>query len=379
MKVKIHRLFEYLLETVEAQPEAIVGFSLSESPKLGAFLEELDPELSLDWNNRDFRGLPELRDHVLRQAGLDGVLTPADVLITAGAAEANYLAVMQRLEPGDRIVVESPGWPQAEVLAKAIGAEIVRVNRREEDGWRMPLDRMREAVTPATKMIFVTNPNNPTGDVMDEATLRALVQIADGVGAWLLVDEVYAGLEWDGPRAPSVAGMYARGITTGSVSKALGLQGLRTGWLICPDPELVMDAVILRENSSEIMNIMGEVIAEVALRPERLAPAMEKARAEGQANLAQMNDWVAAQDGLSWVLPRAGLIGLGKLPNGLDSDAFATRLLEDPYRTFLLPGSAYHQPQHIRLGVGGGAGVNLGKGLSRVAQALKDWKDGAWS
>jgi len=379
MKVKIHRLFEYLLETVEAQPEAIVGFSLSESPKLGAFLEDLDPDLSLDWNNRDFRGLPELRDHVLRQAGLDGALTPADVLITAGAAEANYLAVMQRLEPGDQIVVESPGWPQAEVLAKAIGAEIVRVNRREEDGWRMPLDRMREAVTPATKMIFVTNPNNPTGDVMDEATLRALVQIADGVGAWLLVDEVYAGLEWDGPRAPSVAGMYARGITTGSVSKALGLQGLRTGWLICPDPKLVMDAVILRENSSEIMNIMGEVIAEIALRPERLAPAMEKARAEGQANLAQMNDWFAAQDGLSWVPPRAGLIGLGKLPNGLDSDAFATRLLEDPYRTFLLPGSAYHQPQHIRLGVGGGAGVNLGKGLSRVAQALKDWKDGAWT
>ncbi len=379
MKVKIHRLFEYLLETVEAQPEAIVGFSLSESPKLGAFLEDLDPDLSLDWNNRDFRGLPELRDHVLRQAGLGGVLTPRDVLITAGAAEANYLAVMQRLEPGDQIVVESPGWPQAEVLAKAIGAEIVRVNRREEDGWRMPLDRMREAVTPATKMIFVTNPNNPTGDVMDEATLRALVQIADGVGAWLLVDEVYAGLEWDGPRAPSVAGMYARGITTGSVSKALGLQGLRTGWLICPDPNLVMDAVILRENSSEIMNIMGEVIAEIALRPERLAPAMEKARTEGQANLAQMNDWVAAQDGLSWVPPRAGLIGLGKLPNGLDSDAFATRLLEDPYRTFLLPGSAYHQPQHIRLGVGGGAGVNLGKGLSRVAQALKDWKDGAWT
>lgn len=378
MKVKIHRLFQYLLETVEAQPEAIVGFSLSGSPTLGEFLGDLDPALPLDWNNRDFRGLPELREHVLAQAGLDGVLTPADVLITAGAAEANYLSVMQLLQPGDRIVVESPGWPQAEVLAEAIGAEIVRVNRREEDGWRLPLDRMRDVVTADTKMIFVTNPNNPTGDVMDEATLRELVQIADKAGAWLLVDEVYAGLEWDGPRAPSVAGMYARGITTGSVSKALGLQGLRTGWLICADPGLVMDAVILRENSSEIMNIMGEVIAEVALRPERLAPAMDKARREGAANLMEMSAWVTTQEQLSWVPPCAGLIGLGKLPKGLDSDAFATRLLADPYRTFLLPGSAYHQPQHIRLGVGGGAGVNLAKGLTRVAQALTDWKDGAW-
>lgn len=379
MKVKIHRLFQYLLETVEAQPEAIVGFSLSGSPKLGEFLGDLDTDMPLDWNNRDFRGLPELRDHVLRQAELDGVLTPADVLITAGAAEANYLAVMQLLQPGERIVVESPGWPQAEVLAKAIGAEIVRVERSEADGWRMPLDQMREAVTPETKMIFVTNPNNPTGDVMDAATLRELVQIADGAGAWLLVDEVYAGLEWDGPRAPSVAGMYARGITTGSVSKALGLQGLRTGWLICADPGLVMDAVILRENSSEIMNIMGEVIAEVALRPARFGPAMEKARREGAANLVEMSAWVSAQEGLSWVAPRAGLIGLGRLPNGLDSDAFATRLLDDPYRTFLLPGSAYHQPQHIRLGVGGGAGVNLAKGLTRVAQALTDWESGAWN
>jgi aspartate/methionine/tyrosine aminotransferase len=170
--------------------------------------------------------------------------------------------------------------------------------------------------------------------------------------------------------------MYQRGITTGSVSKALGLQGLRTGWMICPDPQMIMDAVILRENSSEIMNIMGEVIAEVALRPERYGPAMEKARSEGAANLAEMNAWVDSQPGLSWVPPRAGLIGLARLPDNIDSDAFARRLLADPYRTFLLPGSAYDQPNHIRLGVGGGAAVNLGKGLDRVSAALKNWSPG---
>ncbi len=373
MKVKIHTLFQYLLETTEAAPEAIVGFSLSGSPKLGDYLAELDPEQSLDWNNRDFRGLPELRDHVLAQAGLVGRCTPGDVLITAGAGEANYLAIMQLLQPEDEIVIETPGWPQAEVLAKAIGAKVVKVARQEVDQWRLPLDELADAVMPKTKLIFISNPNNPTGGVLNAEDMAELVRIADQVGAWLLVDEVYAGLEWDGPRAPSVAGMYPRGITTGSVSKALGLQGLRTGWLICPDPTLVMDAVILRENSSEIMNIMGEVIAEIALRPARYASAMEKARREGAANLAQMNTWIAGQDGLSWVPPRAGLIGLGRLPTGIDSDDFARRLLADPYRTFLLPGSAYDQPNHIRLGVGGGASVNLNEGLDRLAQALKDW------
>ena len=148
---------------------------------------------------------------------------------------------------------------------------------------------------------------------------------------------------------------------------------MRTGWLICHDPGLVMDAVILRENSSEIMNIMGEVIAEIALRPDRYGAAMDKARREGAENLAKMDAWVSAQKGLSWTRPRAGLIGLGRLPEGIDSDDFAKRLLAEPYRTFLLPGSAYDQPNHIRLGVGGGGAVNLMERLERLARALVEY------
>ena len=139
MKVKIHRLFEYLLETTEAAPEAVVGFSLSASPTLGDYLDDLDPAQSLDWNTRDFRGLPELRQHVRAQAGLEGRCRLDDVLITAGAAEANYLAIMQLLQPGDEIVLETPGWPQAEVLAKAIGARIRKVRRHEKDRWALDL------------------------------------------------------------------------------------------------------------------------------------------------------------------------------------------------------------------------------------------------
>ena len=197
--------------------------------------------------------------------------------------------------------------------------------------------------------------------------------IADRVGAWLIIDEVYAGLEWEGSRAPSVAGFYPRGITTGSVSKALGLQGLRTGWMICPDKTLIMDAVILRENSSEIMNIMGEVIAEVALRPDRLAPAVQRARSESRRNLDLLDRFVAEEPLLSWLRPQAGLIGLARLGGGIRSDDFARRLLDAPYRTFLLPGTAYDQPHHIRLGVGGGTEVRLEIGLERVSRLLRDW------
>ncbi len=370
MKVRIHKLFDYLLHTTAQTPEAVVGFSLATSPTLGAFLADLDPDLSLDWNQRSFLGLPELRDRILAQAGLGGLCGPDDVLVTAGAAEANYLALRQLLRPGDRLVTETPGWPQAEVLGRAQQAEIVAVPRDEEQGWRLPLEALKRAVTPETKLVFLSNPNNPTGRVMDEGKLRAVVDIARRADAWLLVDEVYAGLEWEGPRAPSVAGLYEKGITTGSVSKALGLQGLRTGWMICRDREMLMDAVILRENSSEIMNILGETIAEIALRADRLAAGLEAARAEGRAGLERMDAFVTATPGLTWQRPQAGLIGLARLPGDLDGEAFARRLLAPPYRTFLLPGAAYGLPHHIRLGVGGGKATNLEVGLERLTACL---------
>lgn len=336
---------------------------------MGDFLADLDPGLSLDWNGVSFQGLPRLRERVIAQAGLQLLCTPDDVLITAGAAEANYLCFRQLLQAGDEIVTETPGWPQAAVMARAIGAKLITVKRHEEDGWRLDLDALAHAVTGKTKLIFLSNPNNPTGQLMTGPELHRAAEIADRVGAWLLVDEVYAGLEWEGSRAPSIAGIYPRGITTGSVSKGLGLQGLRTGWMICRDPGMIMDAVIARENASEIMNIMGEHIAEIALRPERLGPALVQARADGAENLARLDSFVRDEARLSWVRPMAGLIGLARL-RGEPAEGFARRLLAAPYRTFLLPGTAYDQPGHIRLGVGGGALVRLDEGLARLSACL---------
>jgi len=375
MKVTIHKLFEYLLETTMAAPEAVLGLSLSRPPVLGEFLADLDPALPLDWNGVSFRGLPALREHVVARAGLAGLCSAENVLITAGAAEANYLVMRQLLRPGDEVVTEAPGWPQVGVMARAMGIAVHGVARDEAQGWALDLDALEAAVGPATRLIFLTNPNNPTGALLTGTELARIAAIADRVGAYVLVDEVYAGLEWgagkegQAVRAPSIAGMYDRGITTGSVSKALGLQGLRTGWLICRDPGLVMDAVILRENSSEIMNILGEVIAEVAMRPDRYAAGIARARAEGAANLAVLGAFIDAQPRLSWVPPAAGLIGLARV-QGETGETLARRLLEPPYRTFLLPGSAYGCPEHIRLGVGGGAEVRLEDGLARLAAAL---------
>jgi aspartate/methionine/tyrosine aminotransferase len=371
MKVQIHRLFEYLLETAGAEPpECFLGFSLSTPPTLADFLPDLNPNLPLDWNGTSFQGLPALREAVIAQAGLTGHCRADEVLITAGAAEANYLIFRQLLVPGDEVVTDSPGWPQAGVMAKAIGARLVEVPRREADGWALDPGAVAQAITDRTKLVFLTNPNNPTGRLIPETDLHAIAAACDRHGAWLLVDEVYAGLEWAGPRPPSAAGIYARGITTGSVSKALGLQGLRTGWLITPDRDLLMDAVILRENASEIMNILGEHIAEIALRPERLAPALDKARREAMVALDHLDHFIKSEPLLSWARPEAGLIGLARIER-IEGEALARQLLSPPWRTFALPGSAYGQPAHIRLGVGGGPAARLDEGLARLSDGLR--------
>lgn len=369
MKVTIHKLFDYLLETTaQDPPECFIGFSLARSPRLKDFLADLNPELSLDWNGKSFLGLPALRQRVLDQAGL--ALPLDSVLITAGAAEANYLLFRQLLTAGDEIITEAPGWPQAGVMAKAIGARLVEVARDEAQGWALDPNAVARAITPKTRMIFLTNPNNPTGRLMRAEKLQALAALADRHGIWLVMDEVYAGLEWAGPRPPSIAGLTPFGITTGSVSKSLGLQGLRTGWMICQSPEVIRDAMILRENGSEIMNVLGEHVAEIALRPERLVASLAQARAEGAQTLDRLEAFVAGEPRLNWHRPEAGLIGLARV-EGTDGESLARALLQAPHRTFLLPGSAYGLPQHIRIGAGGGPEARLEEGLGRLSALLR--------
>jgi aspartate/methionine/tyrosine aminotransferase len=371
MRVKIHKLFENFQHALEAAPEASVVHSLAASPVLGEFLEDLSPDLSLDWSSESFQGMPALREKVIERGGYAPICGTDDVLITAGTAEANFLAITQLVQPGDEIIVDVPGWPQPLVLAEAIGARLRTLPRRESAGWSFDLAALDELITDKTRLIFICNPNNPTGHLLSESELLRVIELADRVGAYVLQDEVYADLEWVDASTPRVASLYERGISTGSVSKVLGLQGLRTGWLVCRDRQVIIDAVVLREDTSEIMNIMGETIADIALREDRYQAAVDKARRAGLANLHTLDRFIQAQTALDWQRPQAGLIGFCRLDLPMDADRCAAELLAPPYRTFVMSGSAYGFPQHLRLGVGGGEAAALDRGLQRLGQFLE--------
>lgn len=369
MRVETHRLFEQFQSALERRPAASIVESLTEPPALEEFLGSLDPAMKLDWSRQSFQGMPALRDKVRQRMGIAGNCAVDDVLITAGTAEANFLTIAQLVQPGDEIVVDVPGWPQPLVLATAIGAVCKRLPREEARDWAFDIDELADMITPKTRLIFVCNPNNPTGHLLGTQELERVVALADRVGAYVLTDEVYRGLEWGDEKTPSVAAIYERGISTGSVSKVLGLQGIRTGWLVCRDPQVISDAVVLREDTSEIMNIMGEVIADIALDDDHYPRAIAKARETGRANLDRLDAFIEARAELAWRRPAAGLIGFARLNLPIDADEFSTRLLRTPYETFVMPGSAYAYPRHVRLGAGGTT-ERLDDGLQRLARFL---------
>ncbi len=367
-KVRKQALFDNLLRSVDQGLESFLGYSQAEALTLDDFKDDLNSNISLDWNGVSFQGLPLLRDHILFQADLKSRCKIDDVLITAGAAEANYLALRQILNPGDEMIVESPGWPQAEVIGSATGANIKKIFRLEKESWHLPIEKLEQSISPKTKMIFLTNPNNPTGKKLSSEEINQIAHIAEKNGIWVLIDEVYAGLEWDNVRSTSIAGIYHRGISTGSVSKAFGMQGLRIGWIICQDQELIHDALVLREYSSQISNHLGELIAEIALRPIKRAAFIEKIKASSLINLNILTSFIESNSLLSWYKPEAGLIGLVRLHENseLNGDSIADIAQKPPFNTFLISGSVYEQPQHIRLGVGGGQNANLETGLSKL-------------
>lgn len=371
MRVTSHRLFNEFRNALSAQPHCSVVDSLTEAPPLADYLDKLDPGLRLDWSGQSFQGLPALRDKVIDVLGIGTECSADDLLITAGTAEANYLAIMQRLQPGDEIIVDHPGWPQPEVLARAIGATIKRLPRHESRGWAIDLVELEQLLSPATRLIFICNPNNPTGALLGKDELQAVAALAERYGAWLLTDEVYRGLEWGDVPTPSAAALYSRGISTGSLSKVLGLQGLRIGWLICRDRQLIEDALVLREDSSEIMNVLGEAIADIALEPARYSQSLAAARERGRRHLQMLQEFIDSRPELDWHPPAAGLIGFARLQAGLTADELSARLLAAPYRCFVMPGSAYDCPQHIRLGAGGST-ENLAAGLAQLGRCLDE-------
>ena len=212
-----------LLKTADASADADIGLA-----------DLLEQELGYPQTN----GTMPLRDRI---AALYDGASAANVLVTNGGSEANFIACWHLIEPGDEVVVIQPTYMQIPGVCRSFGAtvRVVWLEDRapgpgdpgdpgEHDGngrqvgtprWRLDLDAVRAALTPRTRCIAVCNPNNPTGARLDEAEVAELCAVAGHVGCWVLADEIYRGAELDGHETPSAWGRHDRVIVTGGLSK----------------------------------------------------------------------------------------------------------------------------------------------------------------
>lgn len=300
-------------------------------------------------------------------AGLYDKQAMENVVVTHGAIGANALVHETLVEPGDRVISVLPTYQQHYSIPESFGADVQILKLTAEHGFLPDLDELRRLATPGTKLICLNNPNNPTGSLMDRDFLLEVVEIARSAGAWILCDEVYRGTDQEGDgMTASIADLYEKGISTGSMSKTYSLAGLRLGWIV--GPQTLLHAVSIHRDYNTIsVGMLDDHFAAIAL--ENRDKILARSHAITRTNLGILAAWVESEPLISWVKPKSGTTALLKYDLPMTSEAFCTKLLEAT-GVMLTPGSAMDMEGHLRIGYTNGEEV-LHEGLQRISAFLR--------
>lgn len=292
--------------------------------------------------------------------------TPDDVIVTHGTIGANHLVHQALVARGDRVVSVVPTYQQHTAIPASLGADVAELRLRAEDGWLPDLDALAAVATPGTRLITLTNPNNPTGALISHDGLLRIVDIARAAGAWVLCDEVYRGTEQSGETTPAMADLYERGISTCGMSKAFSLAGLRLGWVAGP-AEVIGAVSHHRDYSTISVGMIDDHLATIAL--QSADRVLARSRALVRENLAILDAWVADTPGITWVRPAAGTVALLHYAADIPSRQFCADLLADTGVLFV-PGEVFGEEGCVRIGYACDTDT-LREGLARVGAWLR--------
>jgi len=363
----------FAMERMQSTWENLVDFDMSESGIRPLTLRELvemgfDLEAFLDQplGYSQSNGTIELRER------LTAIYPGSDVdqiELTNGTSEANYLIALSQLRPGDDVAMEVPNYMQMPGVARSLGASVRTFQLRQSDGWEPDWDELDAAVTPRTRLLYLSNPNNPTGAVLSASAMRRIVDRCGKTGTWLLADEVYLGAEIDRERTTSFWGMGDRVIVTSGLSKAYGIPGVRVGWIVGPR-QLVAECWSQHDYLTIGPNKLSDRVARVAVEPRNRERCYARTREILRRNLPIAREWIGGFDGrLTWREPRAGAIGLIKYDGTVPSLDIAERVRVNQ-STLIVPGVHVGLEGHLRIWLGGREEF-LREGLRRIGAELR--------
>lgn len=311
----------------------------------------------------DIEGLPVFRQGV---CGLYRTLGNENIVPTHGASGANHHVFYSLISPGDRVVSIMPTYQQLYSIPESFGADVQILQLSRENDYLPDLDELRRLVTPETKMICINNPNNPTGALMSEQMLTAIVEIARSAGAWILCDEVYRHLSQEDGWNPSIADLYEKGISVSSMSKVFSMAGLRLGWIATRDREVIKSCLSHRDYNLVSCGIFDEMLAAAALKHSDIL--LERSRKIVRENLQILDDWVNAEPHVSYVKPKAGTTALVYYDLDIPSYTFCEEMYHKT-GAFVTPGDCFEIPHSMRIGYAYGKQA-LKDGLHAISEYI---------
>jgi aspartate/methionine/tyrosine aminotransferase len=375
------RLKRFELERNQSEWEHRVDFNLSESGVEPLHIKDLldtkelkDKLLDIQLCYSQTNGTIPLREAISYH--YPGT-TYEHILATTGGAEANFVVTwwLRHENPDrDELVFLVPNYMQIGGIWKNLGGKLVPFKLEMKDGeWVPDLEGLRALVSKKTVAIAVCTPNNPTGKLLSEKDLKAIVDIAAEHGAWVISDEIYRGAELKGEKAPSAHGLYDNVLITSSLSKAYGLPGLRLGWVVCPSPEVAHELWVYTDYTTICPAIASDWMATLALKPDVQAKIEKRTRQVVSENWAIMDKWISSHsDLMSAIAPEAAAICFIKLKEGIDSSELALKLMEEK-SVLISPGEHFEVPGFIRIGFGSEKEY-LKAALERISEFLERYR-----
>ena len=362
------------MERMQSTWENLVEYDMSESGvrpltlrelvAMGFDLEEfLDQPLGYSQSN----GTIDLRERI---AALYPGASVDQVEVTNGTSEANYLVALSQLQAGDEFVMEVPNYMQMPAIARSLGATVRTFRLRQDTGWEPDWEEFERAISARTRLLYLSNPNNPTGSVLSDAAMQRIVDRIESTGTWLLSDEVYLGAEIDRPRTKSFWGMSDKVIVTSGLSKAFGIPGVRIGWIVAP-AALAAECWTQHDYLTIGPNKMSDRIARVAVEKGNRERCFARTRAILAQNMPLAREWIRGFNGsITWREPQAGAIALIKYDAQVPSLEIAERV-RTRQSALIVPGSHVGLEGYLRIWIGGREEF-LREGLWRIGQELSE-------
>jgi aspartate aminotransferase len=315
-------------------------------------------------------GIPELRSAIsqkfLKDNGLD--YKSSQVVVSNGAKQSCFNAIAAVVNEGDEVLIPAPYWLSYPEMVRIVGGEPIFVQTREENNWKLTPEDFENAMTPRTKMIIINSPGNPTGSVYTREELRALAEVAAEEDIFILSDEIYEKLTYDGAEHVSIASIspeaYDLTITVNGFSKAYAMTGWRLGYLAAPEPiARVIDSMQSHMTSNPCSFAQYGALA--ALTGDQ--QCVTDMREEFDIRRQYMFERLTQIQGVSAVRPGGAfyiLANIGSL--GLKSQNFADRLLSKA-NVAVVPGIAFGDDRTVRLSYATSLDI-IKSGLDRIEE-----------